>query len=247
LYLLVLEEAEQLVRGERTTSAALRSDVEQMMIERWSKAPETQPYDHAIFLAKRQGQDLLRFPRPLLARGQRLAELGRFDEARVDFDKAVERAPEDWQVQLARATFLADCGQWEAAGAAFGSLLHQTGGDRWWLEGRRIEEEIVAREPLLDRLQAGAPNAAIWWRLRGCRRIREQRWEEAATAFTSGDPYWSHYSLAATLHLMLGDHAAYNRNVQEMEQMLDEQIGTGPMNSVHRGSVRSSSIRKRSV
>ena len=135
----------------------VRSDVEKMMIDRWSKAPETRPYDHAVFLAKRRGQDQLQFARPLLARAQRLAELGRFDEALVDFDKAVELAPDDWQVQLVRATFLADRGDWEASANAFRPLLAQTDGDGWWLEGRRVEEEIVAREPLLDRLQAGAP------------------------------------------------------------------------------------------
>ncbi|MCU0962335.1 MAG: tetratricopeptide repeat protein [Pirellulaceae bacterium] len=231
VFILALREQEDLLRGQTSASDSVRDRVEQAMSRRWSEAPETAHYDHAIFVAKPH-------PQPLLARGRRLAELGRFDEALADFDKAVALAPDDWQVQLARAAFLADRGDWEASANVFRPLLAQTGGDRWWLDGRRVEEEIVACEPLLDYLQGVEPNAAIWWRLRGCRLMREQRWGEAATAFTSGDLYWSHFSLAAMLHLLLGDEAAHDRCVQEMERLIDEQLGTNPFKSVHRCFVR---------
>ena len=85
------------------------------------------------------------------ARGRRLAELGRFNEAEADFNKAVEVAPKDPEVLTARGLFLADFGYADRAAADLDGALGLAGVDP------------QARWPVLYRvsLEAAAPRSSI--------------------------------------------------------------------------------------
>ena len=78
--------------------------------------PLTFAFDEAIRNAPQNGH-------AWLARGKRLAELGRLDEAEADFHRAVAVAPNDPQVLTARAIFYADHGQVDKAAADFRNAL----------------------------------------------------------------------------------------------------------------------------
>jgi tetratricopeptide (TPR) repeat protein/serine/threonine protein kinase len=94
-----------------------------------------------------------------LARGRRLAELGRLDEAAADFNKAVELAPGDPQVLTARAVFYADQGKVDQAAADFrdslGMLKVGPKGAYW--EGLPLYQELAQRDHVLEQLESLRP------------------------------------------------------------------------------------------
>jgi tetratricopeptide (TPR) repeat protein len=104
-FLNLLAEAEQAIRGETTAADELRSAAEATQVRGWTESPELAAFDQAVLFTARGPDGLLKYPWPLLARGRRLAELGRFAEAEADFNKAVELAPDDIDILQARDLF----------------------------------------------------------------------------------------------------------------------------------------------
>lgn len=208
------------------------------MAQRWTSSPELSAFDHAVLFGSIGQNQLTKYPATLLARGRQLAALGRWDEAAADFAKAVKTAPDDWQVQLAQASFLADRNDLTGAAAEFERLVNANSGEKWWLQGRCIERELANHEALLDARQVEHPQAPIFWRLRGEREIRRQNWENALQAFSSGDPYWSQSAHRAALHCLLGDYAAFAVDCQDTEALLQLNLPNDPFTVIHRGSIR---------
>jgi tetratricopeptide (TPR) repeat protein len=89
-FLTMLREAEQTIRGETTQSDALCAHSEAIAKTKWAMSPEMADFDHAILFGSIDSAGLPKFPQPFLARGRRLAELGRADEAEADFKKVAE-------------------------------------------------------------------------------------------------------------------------------------------------------------
>jgi tetratricopeptide (TPR) repeat protein len=149
---ILLREAERTIRGSTTESDGL--------LERWRQAAEqrvrardasTSAYDEVLCFSGG------RTPQPWLARGRRLAELGRFDEAEADFNEAVELSPQDSDVLAARAVFLADAGQPDRAAADFQAalnLLDDAGPKPRYRWGVPIDFEIAQRDEVFERLVA---------------------------------------------------------------------------------------------
>ena len=97
-FLNLLIDAEQTIRGETTASDKLKLAIEKTMAQRWTESPQLVAFDQAVLFGT---VFELKSPKPLLARGRRLAELGRFDEAEADFNKAVELKPDDPELLIA--------------------------------------------------------------------------------------------------------------------------------------------------
>ena len=110
-------EACQLIHGD---SADVDGRFEEYVEQRRSiweaQDPLTSAFDAAI---RNAPQDVHAW----IARGKRLAELGRLDEAEADFHRAVAVAPNDQQVLTARGIFYADHGQADKAAADFRDAL----------------------------------------------------------------------------------------------------------------------------
>ena len=237
-YVTLLLEAEQTIRGDSNESRALKLQAEETLAQRWTSSPELSAFDHAVLFGSIGPSGETKYPATLLARGRQLAALGRWDEAAADFAKASKIDPNDWQVQLAQASFLAERNDLAGAAAEFEKLVNATSGEKWWLQGRFVERELAGHEALLAARQAEQPQAAILWRLRGEREIRRQNWESALQAFSSGDPYWSQSANRAALHCLMGDFAAFALDCQDTEALLKQNLPDDPYTIIHRVSVR---------
>ena len=162
-YLTTLREAEQTIRGETTGADAIRVRCESAATQKWGDSPETIAFDQAILFGSVDGAGQAKFPQPYLARGRRLAEVGRIDEAASDFDKAVKLAPNDPNVLAARAVFLADSGQPDKAAADFNAalnLLDQSAEKPRWHWGVPIDLAVADRDDVFERLVALRPQDA---------------------------------------------------------------------------------------
>src|SRR5262249_19632108 len=91
---------------------------------KWSESPEMAAFDQAVLFGSVDAVGQAKFPQPYLARGRRLAELGRAGEAEADFNKAGELGPGNADVLAPRGVFLADSGRPEKAAADFHAALN---------------------------------------------------------------------------------------------------------------------------
>jgi tetratricopeptide (TPR) repeat protein len=90
------QEAEQLIANTTNqTDARINNLYEQRELAREQFDIDTEAFDAAILFFQKK-------PHLYIARGQRLAELGRFEDARADFDRASELARDDPEVSTAR-------------------------------------------------------------------------------------------------------------------------------------------------
>jgi serine/threonine protein kinase/tetratricopeptide (TPR) repeat protein len=163
------------VRGELRTWEEANS-------HRWENAdPATAAYDHAVFA------EVLEPSRALLARGQRLSELGRWDEAQADFDQAVERHSADPDVLAARGIFHARRGEPDRAAQDFHAALNLFGlpgqdKPRWYW-GAPIDLVVAELDdvfPLLAELRP--PEDENHWCARVAVLVRRGGLEQAAAA-----------------------------------------------------------------
>src|SRR4029450_4351550 len=126
---------------------ALRARCEAIAKRKWTQSPEISACDQALLFNE------ARFPWPYLARGRRLVELGRLEEAEADFNEAVELAPNDPDVLAARAVFLADSGKPDRAAADFHAALNLFGETNpQWRCGQPIMQQAALREEAFERL-----------------------------------------------------------------------------------------------
>jgi serine/threonine protein kinase/tetratricopeptide (TPR) repeat protein len=159
-FLTVLREAEQAICGATTQSDALRMRCEAIATAEWTQSPETAVFDHAVLFGSIDGSAQTTFPQPYLARGRRLAELGRLEAAEADFNKAVELSPGDADVLAARAVFLADAAQPDKAAADFHTaldLFDQSAEKPRWSWGVPIDLAVADRAEVFERLVALRP------------------------------------------------------------------------------------------
>jgi tetratricopeptide (TPR) repeat protein len=148
-------------------------------------------------------------PHAYLARGKRLAELGRFDEAEADFNKAVELAPDDVETLAARARFQAQRGDAVKAQAEFAALLALATSRRDLLVTRFVEREIGQCETVLEYWRQREPTTAALGRIRAERLLRRGEWREAAAAFEETAEHAFREQFAAALYCLLNDRKAY--------------------------------------
>jgi tetratricopeptide (TPR) repeat protein/WD40 repeat protein len=158
-FLTLLTEAEKTIRGETTQSVSLKLRCEAVTAQKWAESPETVAFDQAMLFASRDDAGQLKYGQPYLARGKRLAALSRFDEAEADFSQAVELAPKDREVLVARARFQARRGRSEQVAsdlnAAFAISREQQLGTYPWCNA--IDLEFLPDPEVAERLAALQP------------------------------------------------------------------------------------------
>jgi serine/threonine protein kinase/tetratricopeptide (TPR) repeat protein len=142
----LLLEAEQTIAPEQPGSGARILAMERELGNWWENCAATLAFDRAVFTTTVGESHKVDFPQPFLARGKRMAELGRFDEAEADFNKAVELAPEDSHVLAARAVFFADYGQSARGAADFEAALKPM--QERYRAGVPIDVAVAARSDL---------------------------------------------------------------------------------------------------
>jgi serine/threonine protein kinase/tetratricopeptide (TPR) repeat protein/Tfp pilus assembly protein PilF len=153
--LLQVRAAEQIVTGSTTQMDALiHAAHEQARALSDSADPLTAAFDHRVLTSKAVGGQLSPQGLAEVARGRRLAELGRFSEAEADLNRAVELAPRDPDVLAARAVFLAQRGDTDRAAtdilAAFDSFSAEAT-DKG--ERQRILLEVVRHDDVYARVR----------------------------------------------------------------------------------------------
>jgi tetratricopeptide (TPR) repeat protein len=155
-----LREAERQITGRTEKSDAIMASQHTAALEDWEgRDPATAAFDHIVATCSQIGSKNADPVNAYLARGRRLAELGRFDEAKADFNKAAELATDDPQVLTARAVFYADHGQPDKAAAGFRDslTLSKVGPKGAYWEGLPAYLEVAQRDDVLDRLESLRP------------------------------------------------------------------------------------------
>jgi tetratricopeptide (TPR) repeat protein len=110
-FLTKLREAEKQITGGTDRSDKMLVEDRQAALADWeSRDSATAAFDHLVATYRRPGTPATTPSYPYLARGQRLFELGRLNEAEADFDKAAELAPDNIDTLLVRARFHAERG-----------------------------------------------------------------------------------------------------------------------------------------
>ncbi len=216
----LLLEAEQQIAPGGPTSRQYFLSAEKELAEFWSKSPETFAFDQAEYIMWSEGRW---YARPYIARAQHLAQLGRIPEAEADFNRAVELAPKDSEVLLARCLYRADSGQIELAADDAWTIVAPGFGDQWYATGRQIERQIAYHQPVLDELYRRHPNRADLHRYMGEAYLWKGRWQEAREAFSTGDPYWSLELAAAYLSALLNDPQGVLEAVERSSRLMQTQ------------------------
>jgi tetratricopeptide (TPR) repeat protein len=185
----LLAEAEQAIRGVTTATDELTAATEKAAAQRWTTSPETAVYDQAVLFTARGAGGLLKYPEPLLARARRLVELGRFQEAEADYNKAIELAPEDSKMLTARADFHAQRGDIERAAADFGAAFELASrvGDENYVRGLQVGRELANHDAVLTRVAELRPDDYRIWLGRGMHHADHGRWTEAAADYLKTD------------------------------------------------------------
>jgi tetratricopeptide (TPR) repeat protein len=160
-----------------------------------------------------------------LARGYRLAALGRWPEAEADFAKAAELKPKDHLVWKGRGRLYAELKQWDKAAADYAKALELAPPPPprpnakmhiWfpWMVGRSgIEDELAQWDGVFERVARLRPTDFALW-VRRCDHFANQgKWPEAAAAAARAvelnPDYYASWYLRATLLLQIGDQAGY--------------------------------------
>ncbi len=201
------------------------------MLKRWRdegakqlrlRDPQLAAYEELIYFSG--GAASGKNPRHFVARGKRLAAIGRFAEAAADFNKAVDLAAKDCQPLLERAKFHLSFNRVSDAADDLVAALELAKRDgEWSVHGPRVEAEIRCQPAVLEELQVRGAKS-IWWRLRGCRAATRYDWNEAARCFASSPEWWSHCVSLAALRCILEDAAGYEAACLPLPQLLESQL-----------------------
>jgi tetratricopeptide (TPR) repeat protein len=173
--LVYLRTAERVVTGGTARCDALiQAAADEPRAQGESADPQTAAFDHCVLIARTMTRT---WPagHVQLARGRRLAEFGRFDDAEVDFNKAVELAPKDVEVRLARGAFLADFGDAERAAADFLTALdfYPGAGNEIKQAREPIYQELVRHDEVFARVAAQRGQDQLLWKNRMFHHVRQ--------------------------------------------------------------------------
>ncbi|MBS0264980.1 MAG: tetratricopeptide repeat protein, partial [Planctomycetes bacterium] len=208
-FLTLLREAEQAIDHEMVRFDALHARCEVIAKRKWTHSPETAAFDHAVLFGSIHVPGQSRFPQPYVARGQRLAALGRFDEAEADLRIATEIKPDDLHIAAAYGAILAERGAVARAADVLAAALPSSkakgrAGGSW-----TIEDELARRDEVLEILLKRHPQDEDVAAIRGMALVRQMRWDEARRAYSGSKPTWRSETSLAPLALLLGDAAAF--------------------------------------
>ena len=106
-----------------------------------------------------------------VARGKRLAELGRLSEAEADFNQAVSQSAKNTDVLTQRALFYADYGDPQKAAADFDAALKliETSQPPRWQSGHAIDLAATCRDSVYAPLAALRTKDGVLLHVRACR------------------------------------------------------------------------------
>jgi tetratricopeptide (TPR) repeat protein len=208
--LIQLREAERVVTGAPTRSDALMAEVRAKSVAAWKATdPLTQAFDHRVLVHNVTKQRASEGD-ALVARGRRLLELQRWEEAEVDFDQAVKLKPGDPDVLAERARFHATRGDPEKAAADFNRSLDLLPEQERWSLGQPTYLQIAAHDAVFDRLAALRPTDRHLWINR---MIHHLRLGERQPALADAEHLLTHgvnYNPLATV-LLFGEAAEFER------------------------------------
>ena len=149
--------------------------------------------------------------RPWLARGRRLAELGRWSEAEADLDKAVELGKDDPRAWAERGRIFAEWGRPDRAADDFARALDlaETASE----EVRdAIASDLASRDAVYDRVAPRRPDdrRLRLWRI--VQLARRGRWDRVALVAGGLEGADDHGAIAqACLLILAGDRDGYRR------------------------------------
>lgn len=216
---LLLKETEQIITG-RTTVWDEQFEATQLAARGWSEKvdPATAAFDHLV------QTDLTALPHTNrsyrhVARARRFVQLGRFQDAEVDFNEAVESSPQDPDVLAARGVFYADRGNPEKAAADFHAGLRLFGDNSsptrpLWMWGQPIMLEAARRDDVFERLAALQPRIGEIWNARLITLARQGRLADGSPEpdQLKGSSAWAR----AHGFLLAGNREAYDACCREI-------------------------------
>ena len=162
----------------------------------------------------------------MLARGTRLLELSRPDEARLDFESAVKLRPKDAQLWRQRGQIEADVGDPGQAAAAFAQFLDLLPqGELWNAPRSRASLELAEQDKVIAKLNELRPKDGLLQvgraRLHARARSVGRSGEGAKAVIESRPPSEEWYELAS-FQLLSGDEAGYRMTCQRLIELLKE-------------------------
>ena len=165
-YVALLRHVDRQLHDTTDRTDALVANIAEAAAQRTTNyGPQTAAYDHLVDTYGTISSET-QPEYPYLMRGARLAELGQLDEAEADFDKAVELAPEDPDMLIARALFHAKRGAVEDSVTDFDRTLRIADGyddPQRTNVARRVGLEVAPHAEVFDRLVSLRPQEAWLW------------------------------------------------------------------------------------
>ncbi|MHB9080189.1 MAG: protein kinase domain-containing protein [Pirellulaceae bacterium] len=207
----LLQEALELIRGEALTDDSVCQQLmRKVENELAAIRPELADHDRALMFQPNE-------PRLWLARGQRLAELSRWDEAESDFAKATSLKTDGPFIWLAIAQYWLARANVPQASAACVRALELDLTRQWMHVAHQVFSE---HDDLLTAVLAARPRDADLWTVRGAQLCAASRWADAAQVWQrrielGEDTHMMWYQLAL-LQAGAGDAAGQAATCQKM-------------------------------
>ncbi len=206
--------AERLITGSTERSDAILKEIRQSKLREFQgRDPLTAAFDHRVQAHRATSDQFTVGPAfPYLARGRRLAELGREGDAEAEFSKAVELAPDDPEVLAARGVFHADFGRPDQAAADFHAALNLfTDPDKpRWIWGQFIDLEAAQRDSVFEQLTALRPDDDFLWKARAALLLRAGDLDGAGAA-AERLPRLGNWPVRPEVALLRGDREEFQR------------------------------------
>jgi tetratricopeptide (TPR) repeat protein len=229
-----LREAERVIRGSTDQTDELLATAREETLANWqNRDTDIAAYDHLVNTWGAIGSnEPAEQPFPFLARGFRLAELGRLGEAEADFNKAVELAPEDIEILMARAEFYEQIGGVGRAWEEFNTVWNMAVTSDDEKQVRTVERRLALHETVLKEGLRRSPENAALWRVQAVQQFTRQQWTDAVQSLQHGE-HWRLESYLASLHCLLGDINSYRDSLEKLDSLFTH--GAEP---AHSGRVR---------